>query len=58
MKFNAQDSRVIIVVVQVGAVENIRSSSGGAQEKGKPQDSMKLSLPQTKNGCISEFHPA
>jgi len=36
MKFNAQGSRVIIVVVQVGAVENIRSSSGGcAQEKGK-----------------------
>jgi hypothetical protein len=33
--FNAQDSRIIIVVVQVGTSENICSSSGGAQEKGK-----------------------
>ncbi len=42
--FNAQGSRVIIVVVQVGAVsENICSSSGGGQVKRK--DRMKLSLP-------------
>jgi hypothetical protein len=34
--FNAQGSRLIIVVVQLGvAVKNICSSSGGAQEKGK-----------------------
>jgi hypothetical protein len=31
--FNAQGSRGIIVAVQVGAVENLCSSSGGAQEK-------------------------
>jgi hypothetical protein len=31
--FNAQGSRVIISVVQVGAVKYICSSSGGAQEK-------------------------
>jgi hypothetical protein len=33
--FNAQGSRLIIVVVQLGAVKNICSSSGGAQEKEK-----------------------
>jgi hypothetical protein len=34
--FNAQGSRVIIVVVQVGAVKiYVHSSSGDAQEKGK-----------------------
>ncbi len=33
--FNAQASRVIILVVQVGEVENLCSTSGGAQEKGK-----------------------
>jgi hypothetical protein len=34
--FNAQDLRVIIVVVQVGAVKiHVAVSSGGAQEKGK-----------------------
>jgi hypothetical protein len=33
--FNAQDSRVMIVVVQVGAVKIYVESSGGAQEKGK-----------------------
>jgi hypothetical protein len=33
--FNAQGSRVTIVVVQVGSSENICSSSGGAQENGK-----------------------
>jgi hypothetical protein len=34
--FAAQGSRVIIVVVQVGAVKiNLCSSSGGASEKGK-----------------------
>jgi hypothetical protein len=34
--FNAQGSRVTIVVVQVGAVKKIYcSSSGGAHEKGK-----------------------
>jgi hypothetical protein len=32
---NARGSRVIIVVVQVGAGENICWSGGGAQEKGK-----------------------
>jgi hypothetical protein len=38
--FNAQGSRVIIVVVQVGAVKNICSSSGeGLRKKG-----MKLNL--------------
>ncbi len=37
--FNAQGSRVITVVVQLGgASENICGSSGGAQEKGKRQD--------------------
>ncbi len=41
--FNAQGSRVIIVVVQVGAVKNICSNSGGAQEKKK--DRMNLNLP-------------
>jgi len=43
--FNAQGSRVtIVVVVQVGAVKIIcSSSSGGAHEKGK--EGMKLSLP-------------
>jgi hypothetical protein len=42
--FNAQGSRVtIVVVVQVGAVKIIcSSSSGGAHEKGK--EGMKLSL--------------
>jgi hypothetical protein len=33
--FNAQGSRLNIVVVQLGSSENICSSSGGAQEKGK-----------------------
>ncbi len=33
--FNAQGSRLIIVVVQLGAVKEIRSSSGGAEEKEK-----------------------
>jgi hypothetical protein len=33
--FHAQGSRVIIVVVQVGAVKICNSSSGGAQGKGK-----------------------
>ncbi len=33
--FNAQGSRLIIVVVRFGASEIICSSSGGAQEKGK-----------------------
>jgi hypothetical protein len=34
--FNAQCSRLIVVVVQLGAVKNICSSSGDAQEeKGK-----------------------
>jgi len=33
--FNAQGSRVIIVVVLSRSSENICSSSGGAQEKGK-----------------------
>ncbi len=34
LAFNAQGSRAaIIVVVQVGALKNICSSSGGAQEK-------------------------
>ncbi len=41
--FNAQGSRLIIVVVHVGAVKVYCSSSGGAQEKGKNR--MKLSLP-------------
>jgi hypothetical protein len=33
--FNAQGPRVIIVVVQVGAGENICSSSVGVHEKGQ-----------------------
>jgi hypothetical protein len=33
LTFNAQGSRVIIVVVQVRSTENICSSSGGAQER-------------------------
>jgi hypothetical protein len=33
--FNAQGSRLIIVVVQFRSSENICSSSGGAEEKGK-----------------------
>jgi hypothetical protein len=33
--FNAQDSRLIIVVVEFRSSENICSSGGGAQEKGK-----------------------
>jgi hypothetical protein len=43
--FNAQGSRLIIVIVQIGlrrSSENICSSSGGAQEKRK--EGMKLSL--------------
>ncbi len=42
--FNAQGSRLIIVVVQLGAVKIQSSSSGGAQE-GNRKDRMKLSLP-------------
>ncbi len=44
--FNAQGSRVIAVVLHVGASENIyvgSSSAGGAQEKGK-RGNGKLSL--------------
>ncbi len=33
--FNAQGSRVIIIVVQLGAVKIYVAASGGAQEKGK-----------------------
>jgi hypothetical protein len=33
--FNAQGSRVSIVVVQVGAVKIYAAPKGGAQEKGK-----------------------
>jgi hypothetical protein len=33
--FNAQGSRLIIVVLQLGAMKIICSSSGGAHEKGK-----------------------
>jgi len=44
--FNAQGSKVIIVVVQAGLVKNICNSSGGGQ--GKRQDRMKLSLLQPK----------
>jgi hypothetical protein len=43
MEFNTQGSRIIIVVVQIGAVKIICSSSGGAQEKGK--DKMTLTSP-------------
>ncbi len=56
--FNAQSSRVITVIVQVRASENIRSSSGGAEAKGNRgggQNRLKLSLPQ-KMVCFSEFH--
>ncbi len=42
--FNAQSSRLIIVVVQLGAVKiYVAASSGGAQ--GERKDRMKLSLP-------------
>jgi hypothetical protein len=41
--FNAQRSRVLIVVVQVGAVKIYVAAVQGAQEKGKHR--MKLSLP-------------
>jgi hypothetical protein len=33
--FNAQDSRLIIVVVQLGVVKIYVAAIGGAQEKGK-----------------------
>jgi hypothetical protein len=33
--FNAKGSRLIIVIVQLKSSENICSSSGGAQGKGK-----------------------
>jgi hypothetical protein len=33
--FNAQGSRLIIVVVQLGAVKTYIAAVGGAQEKGK-----------------------
>jgi hypothetical protein len=40
--FNAQGSRVIIKLVQVGASKNVCSRSGGAQ--GKRKERMKLNL--------------
>jgi hypothetical protein len=57
---DAQVSRVIIVVVQVGAVVKIdvASISGGAQEKRESgHNRMKLSFPQTKNGAFLGFTP-
>jgi hypothetical protein len=43
--FNAQGSRRIIVPAQVGAVENVCSSSGGAQERqGETQETIFLSF--------------
>jgi hypothetical protein len=42
--FNAQGSRLIIVVVQVRAVKIYVGSCGGAQQE-KRKDRMKLSLP-------------
>jgi len=33
-RFNAEGSRVIIAIVQVGAAKNICTSSAGARERG------------------------
>jgi len=46
--FMHKGSRLIIVVVQFGAGENICSSSGGARK-----DRMKLSLPPKIDGFLS-----
>ncbi len=43
---------MIVVVVQVGALKKMCSSSEGAQEKTK--EGMKFNLPPKP--CISEFH--
>jgi len=49
--FDAQDSRLIIIIVQVGAVKNICSSSGGAQEKERKVEVY------YQNWWFSEFQP-
>jgi hypothetical protein len=52
--------QVIVVVVQVGAVKiyAAAAASGGAQEKGKSPNRMKLSLPPQKNWCTpTTTHP-
>jgi hypothetical protein len=51
--FNAQGSRLIVVVVQLGASENICSSNGGAQEKGKTG----WNSVYYQNWWFSGFHP-
>ncbi len=51
--FNAQGSRLIIVVVQLGAVKIYVRSSGGAQEKRKERvkNPMKLTIWHKKDGA-------
>jgi hypothetical protein len=52
-RFNAQGSKIIIIVVHVGAIKIICSNSEGIQEKKK--DKMKLNLPPKL--WFLEFHP-
>ncbi len=49
--FNAQGSKVIIVGIQVGAIKNICSSSGGAQKKWKAR----WNLVYHRNWWFSKF---
>jgi hypothetical protein len=56
---NAQGSRVIIVVVQVGAVKIYVAAVEALRKKDRGgQNRMKLLVYQKKNWCFSEFHLA
>ncbi len=46
LKFNAQGSRIIIIVVQVGAMKKYATTVEAWRRSRKMKDKMKFSLPQ------------